>query len=214
MAVNPIRETLFGDMPLYAWAHGETSSSPWVEFHAAQQKLDVGDTAGATKHLHEIVGMHGLEPRHTLQAWTELRRLGVSPESDARQLLGVVIEVALDEGLDMLAAYVDHSARYINYSGAAVLWDHADPSLDDAIDELLDAARAILQQIGPWEGPRPPAPPTGQARISMLAPGGLFFGQAPLQTLMTDPLAAPAMNAALKLMQALIEKSEAARRAR
>ena len=48
----------------------------------------------------------------------------------------------------------------------------------------------------------------------MLAPGGLFFGQAPMQTLMTDPLASPAMSSAIRLMQALIEKSESARRAR
>ena len=209
-----IRETLFGDMSLSEWAHGETDASPWSQFTAAQQRLAAGDPGEAAKYLQQIVAMPGLEARHTLQAWNELRRLGVSPESDARQLLGVVIEVAMDEGLDILAAYADHSARYINYSGAAVIWDHADASLDDAIDDLFAASRAIIQQIGPWEGERPGPPPRGQARISMLAPGGLFFGQAPMQTLMTDPLASPAMSSAIRLMQALIEKSEGARRAR
>jgi hypothetical protein len=115
--------------------------------------------------------------------------------------------------LDILAAYTDHSARYFNYSGAAIIWEHPDTSLDRQIDRLLETANKILLQIGVWEGPRPPAPPTGHARISMLAPAGLFFGQAPLETLASDPLAGPAVTAATQLMQALIAKAEAGRTA-
>lgn len=91
---------------------------------------------------------------------------------EAKRLDGVVVEVALDQGLDILAAYADHSARYYNYSGSAVIWERPDPSLDAHIDALLAAGAAILAQIGAWEGARCPAPPRGQSRISMLAPVG------------------------------------------
>jgi hypothetical protein len=209
--MNSIRDALFGDVSLATWAHGETSVEPWARFTDVQRRLEAGDTAGAATVLQQILAMPDLESRHSLQAWHELRGLGVEPGAEAKTLLGVVVEVALDEGLDLVAAYADHSARYINYSGAAVVWERADRSLDRAIDDLLAAAGVILEQIGPWEGPRPEPPPSGQARLCMLAPGGLFFGQAPLQALMTDSLAGPAMTAATRLMQALIEKAEAAR---
>jgi hypothetical protein len=208
---NPIRETLFGDMPLSQWAHGEREGAPWNQFGEAQEHLEAQDADGATKILRDILAEPKLEVRHTLQAWNELRQLGVQPGAEGRRLLGVVVEVALDEGLDILAAYADGTARYINYSGAAVIWEGADDSLEAMIHGLLDACTPILGQIGPWKGPRPGAPPRGQARLSMLTPAGLFFGQAPLEALMADRLAAPAMNAAIVLMQALITRSEAAR---
>lgn len=209
-APNPLRDTLFGDMPLADWAKRDNAGSPWSEFAEAHRHLQAQDIPAATTLLQQITTTPNLEPRHYLQAWHELRRLGKRP-AQPKQLLGVVVEVAMDTGLDILAAYADHSARYFNYSGAAVIWEHPDPSLDGHIDRLLDTANRILFQTGVWEGPRPPAPPTGQARISMLAPGGLFFGQAPLETLASDPLAGPAITAATHLMQALIAKAEAGR---
>jgi hypothetical protein len=72
--------------------------------------------------------------------------------------MGVVVEVSMSEGLDILAAYADHSARYFNYSSAAIIWEHPDTSLDGPIDQLFEAANRILAQVGVWERPRPPAP--------------------------------------------------------
>ena len=37
-------------------------------------------------------------------------------------VLGVIVEVGLDEGLDVLASYQDGTARYINYTGKMILW--------------------------------------------------------------------------------------------
>ena len=42
-------------------------------------------------------------------------------------------------GLDTLAAYEDLSARYLNFSGAAVIWDHPDNSLDSETRGLMQA---------------------------------------------------------------------------
>jgi hypothetical protein len=41
------------------------------------------------------------------------------------------------------------------------------------------------------------------ARISFLVADGLYFGEAPLNNLFNDPLAAPALQAATALMQFL-----------
>jgi hypothetical protein len=209
-----IRDVLFGDLPSSQWPSQSANSidaGPWLSFIRARDQLASGDRASSAQTLHQILEMPDLESRHYLQAWHFLRELGESPAADeARRLYGVVVEVTLDEGLDIVAAYADHTARYFNYSGAAVVWERADESLDQLIDSLLEAGRAVVAQIGPWDGARPPAPPTGQVRISMLVPSGLHFGQGPLEALSRDPLGGPVISSAMQLMQRLIARTETA----
>ncbi len=150
-----------------------------------------------------------LEPRHALQAWHFLRQHGQQPdETEAKLILGVVLEVALHEGLDLLAAYPDHSARYYNFSGKGVVWEHPDDSLDERIDDLLLASADIVQRIGPHDGGRPGVPPEGHVRLNFLTPSGLHFGQAPMSTLAADPMGGPILQRGAELMQAMIEKTE------
>lgn len=207
-----IRDVLFGDLPFSQWPNESATGvddEPWLSFIHARDQMNSGDEESSKQTLRRILGMPDLESRHYLQAWHFLRELGESPSDDeAKRLYGVVVEVNLDEGLDIVAAYADHTARYFNYSGAAVVWERADESLDLAIDSLLDAGRVVADKIGPWEGARPAAPPTGQVRISMLVPSGLHFGQGPLDALSGDPLGGPVIAAAMQLMQGLIAKTE------
>jgi hypothetical protein len=152
----------------------------------------------------------GLESRHYLQAWMGLVSFGVRPVgSEAKHLYGVVLDMPVPGGLDTVAAYEDRSVRYLNFSGAAVIWEHPDSSLDSEIQAFLGAGRQLLAMIGPWEGPRPPLP-SGQARISLLTPSGLHFGQADPSLLSRDRMAAPVLQAATELMQALIARHSAA----
>lgn len=63
------------------------------------------------------------ETRTRLSAWKELRGLGIEvPEELRRKVLGVVLEVGVNGGMDYLAAYEDHSARYYNFSGKWCFW--------------------------------------------------------------------------------------------
>jgi len=133
------------------------------------------------------------------------------PESEAKRLYGVVVEVGLDEGLDIVAAYEDHLARYGNYSGAGIVWERPDGLLDAAIETLLQAGRVVVEQIGPWEEARPGPPPNGSVRLNFLTPSGLHFGQAAMDVFWNDPMAGPTLRAAFALMQALIAQSDAAR---
>jgi hypothetical protein len=210
--VSPMRDTLFGDAPLADWTNVSPAAlalEPWSSFLRARQFLETEDSPRAVEVLKEIVAMPDLESRHYLQAWQSLRDLGTNPPSaDAKNLLGVVVEVGMPDGVDLVAAYADHHARYYNYSGAAVIWDSPDTSLDADIDALLAAGRVVVQAIGPWEGSRPAAPKNGIARINLLTPSGLNFGEGPMDALTKDKLGGPVINAALQLMLELMNKTK------
>jgi hypothetical protein len=205
-----IREVLFGDEPLEkvaAFAQGAGDESPWACFAAASQRLAEGDSPGVIAALQKVLQMRGLEARLYLQAWHCLRTFGqLPPENLAREVQGVVVEVALERGLDIVAAYADGSARYFNYSGAAIVWDTHDTEIDRMITELLAVGQGIVDVSGPWDGPRPPAPPIGSVRINMLTFSGLHFGQGSFQTISQDGLGGLALRGAFDLMQTLIAK--------
>lgn len=207
-ATPGLRETLFGDMPLSTWA-ADKEGEPWTAFATAESALQRGDPSQATRVLESIIQRTGLESRHYLQAWNVLRQLGhVVPSGDAKHVCGVVVDVPVKSGFDTLAAYEDRSARYLNFSGAAVVWEAPDSRMDDQIRSLLTAGQSLAMLIGPWEGARPPLTP-GQARISLLTPSGLHFGQGPFDAFARDPMAAPVIAAATSLMQSLLQVADA-----
>ena len=216
LAMNPhtvsIRDMLFGDRPLAAWP-SDTSNidprQPWALFVNARNSMSAGDQASAVAAWQRVLSTPDLESRHYLQAWYFLRSVGYEPPpSECKVLLGIVVEVAMPEGTDLLAAYADHTARYYNFSGSGVVWDGPDTSLDVVIDHLLDAGRNVVTMIGPWEGERLPPPPHGELRLSFLTPSGLHFGQGAIDTMAADPLAGPVFHNAAVLMQQLIQKAE------
>ena len=102
-----IRNVLFGDLPISQWP-SETASSdaePWRSFATARNHLNSGHTQEAVNLFRSVLAMPELESRHYLQAWHFLRESGVQPDAAvAKDLLGVVVEVALPEGLDIAAA--------------------------------------------------------------------------------------------------------------
>jgi hypothetical protein len=204
-----IRDLLFGDLPSESWPGNDSVNQetvePWATFVKSRNLAAAGHREAAVESLRQVLALPDLESRHYLQAWHFLRALGEGPgEHEAKHLYGVVVEVAMDEGVDIVAAYEDYSARYYNYSGAGIVWEHPNDSLNSAIDELLKTGKVVVDQIGPWEGERPPAPTAGQVRINLLVPGGLHFGQGPYEALSQDGMGGPVIGAAFGLMQALI----------
>jgi hypothetical protein len=205
---SAIRDTLFGDMPISMWNGNNSSDEPWVSFQEVEKSLESEDSRMAEQLLRKIIETPGFESRHYIQAWYFLKSLGVNPPDDiAKEVYGVIVEVTMKKGVDIVAAYADHTARYFNYSGAAVIWENPDDSLNLEINNLLAAGKSIIHYIGPWENERPGVPPPGQARISMLTPSGLHFGQGPFNALSNDEKGVPIIMAAMELMQALIKKS-------
>jgi hypothetical protein len=206
------RDALFGDIPLSRllgmFRPEALSVEPWKTFQRANAAMNSGDAKAAIQALKSILETPQLESRVILQTWHALRSLGEKPpEPIEKQLLGVVVEVGMPKGLDLLATYADHRARYFNFSGAGIVWERLDDSLDDSIDDVLKKGSEVVSKIGPWKGVRPPAPTDGQARINLLTPSGLHFGEGTLDQLSKDPMGGAVLASAISLMQRLIEIS-------
>lgn len=204
-----IRDALFGDLPLDQWppSYAPSDPFPWTAFIEAGAHLSEKDLPGAITCWRKVLADPHLESRHYLQAWHFLRQHEEFPDAvTAKLVLGVVVEVAMPTGLDLVACYADHHARYYNYSGAGVAWEHPDDTLDSLINQVLTASADLVQRIGPWDGPRPPAPQRDHVRLSFLTPSGLHFGEGPARSIANDPLGGRVFDLATQLMQTLIGK--------
>ena len=204
-AGSTIRELLYGDVPLAAWRAQPTDDLS-RQFQMAAATLRSGDSSATRQILEPIAANEHLDSRDRLEAWATLRELGVNPpQSVASLVLGLVIDVPMSAGLDTLAAYADGSARYVNQSGALAIVEPTSP-LSARVLELVDAGQQLALLIGPWDGNRPPLRPD-HARISMLCPGGLYFGDGPVNEIMQDPIAEPVFRCGAQLVGALAEAS-------
>ncbi len=199
----PPSKVLFADQSLdEVVAERKNAISPL--FERAKDFLERGDKRDAIKVLEEIAERRDIKSQNRLQAWKFLREAGARPPSHLeRDVLGVVVEVGMDSGHDLLAVYADKAAHYYNYSGAGVVWERPDASLDKLMDAVLNAARTIVREIGPWNGARRSPPPKGYVRLNILTPSGLYFGEGPFDDLDRDPRARPLIQAALNLMRQL-----------
>jgi hypothetical protein len=206
---HEIRDALFGDRSLaeiVSVSPDAHSAEPWASYERARKLIDAGESKAAADKFQGIVEMPQLESRHYLQAWHFLRELGVPPPAEKeKDVLGVVVEVGMEKGLDLVAAYADHHARYYNFSGAGVVWERPNDTLDAPIDDLLRVGSAVVRAIGPWQEARPGAPAVGVARINLLTPSGLHFGEGPINLLGKDRMGGAVLNSAFQLMQELIK---------
>ena len=164
--------------------------------------VDALKPAAPEADLAAVAADHDAESRVRAVAYRRLRAEGKTPAGDP-PLLGTIVEIALDEGLDTLAAYADGRIRYINHAGSMSMVEDGTP-LRAQVDGLLLASQSVVGKIGPWTGERLPPPPTGQARLTFLVGGDIYFGQAPLEALAGDPMAGPVLNTATALLSALV----------
>jgi hypothetical protein len=121
-------------------------------------------------------------------------------------LLGVIVEVGLPSGLDVLAAYAEGGVRYINATGKLAVFEGVD-AVRSLVREVLDAAQAVVAHTGPWPGARLAPPRVGNIRISFLVSDGLYFGQGPTAQMQKESMAAPLIQKATELLQAVVALS-------
>jgi len=191
-------------MSLDAFAGLGKGGEPWQSFEKASAFVADGNLPQARAILESIALTPGIESRVRIQAWHSLREAGGQPPASVgNDVLGVVVEVGMKEGQDFLAIYADQTAYYYNYSGASVIWLRPDASLDGQINSVLAAARAILPLIGPWKAARRPSPGAGDARLNILSPMGLHFGEGSLRLLDKDRNSRPLLRAATATMAQL-----------
>jgi hypothetical protein len=190
-SLNLVYELLFCDNPaLYKLHNQQPGVYPWNILLAENN---------SSNELQQIIDDASLETRVKILAYNKLRATGES--IDKKELFAVIVEVGMDEGLDVLASFKDGTARYLNHSGNMIIWETTTDDSDELTKKLFEEGLKVVQQIGPWDKARRPQPVRGNARISFLVSDGLYFGEAPLNTLFSDPLAAHALQAATALMQ-------------
>lgn len=158
-----------------------------------------------TSDFQKIIDDSSSEARTKLLAYN--RQIAVGQKPSKKELLAVIVEVGLDNGLDTLASFNDGKARYINKTGKILVWETTDDKSNELTKDLFMKSQNIVNQIGAWEKPRRPAPTKGNVRITFLVSDGLYFGEGPIDILFSDPMASPALTSATYLMKYLTEKS-------
>jgi len=193
---NLIYELLFCDnLDLYRKSIREPYLYPWnILFSETKTASD----------LLELVEDQTLESRFKMLAYNELARFG--QHTDKQEILAVIVEVGLENGLDVLASFRDGSARYINQSGKILIWETADAQSNELTDQIFIKSTEVVNRIGAWDKPRRPKPGTGTVRLTFLVSDGFYFGEGPIDIFFNDPLAKPVLSEAGKLMIYLTEK--------
>jgi hypothetical protein len=195
-AVNLIYDLLFCDdielyksntqSELYPWSLLSSSSSTYADLESIIADKEIGS-------------------RVKVLAYNKLLNSG--SHNLPKELLGVIVEMGLDNGTDVLAAYQDGSARYINQSGKIIVWETATDDSTALVNALFVDSMDIVKRIGPWDKPRRPFPVKGTVRITFLVSDGLYFGEGPVNVLFNDAMTAPALVGAASLMKYLVEQA-------
>lgn len=149
------------------------------------------------------------------EAAGELRALLFAPgrgaEAAVDGIRGVVVEVEVDgAGVDTVAAFADGTARYLNHSGAAVVWEADDQVIRARVLALINAAAPVRTVAGPADEAEPPRPGPGMALIAVLTDEHPMLGIGPFDALAADPVGGPVLRAAFDLMTGLMERAATA----
>lgn len=152
------------------------------------------------------------DTRVRLQAWRCLRDLGHEPPTgEARRVRAAVVEVGFEQGVDVVVAYEDHTARHLNdQTGSGVFWDRRDDRLDDLIDTVLVAAQSVADSTTPLDGPLPAVVGMGAVHALLVSDGGISLGTGPMEAVMADELGSVLLDAVFALATALAKTTGSA----
>jgi hypothetical protein len=198
IGTNLIYNLLFcDDLELYKANHQPPITYPFdVLFSETSSVAD----------LQRIIDDRDADPRVRILAYN--RQLSKGHKAEKKELLAVIVEVGLTDGLDVLASFDNGTARYINQTGKMLIWETTtDGEGNRLTKDLFTKSKDIIKQIGPWDQPRRAHPGKGTVRITFLVSDGLYFGEGPIDILFNDALASPALTSATELMKYLTEKS-------
>jgi len=200
---DPIRRGLFACQTvkeLLKTVKLDGRPGPFQTIAQASLLEEKGDKAEARSLLHNLLVVPGLETRIQLVTWLALRELGERPDAKAgTEVLGVILELPMQDGYDTLAAYQDGSARYLNFSGSAIFWD----ARDETVAALCRAFIAAGASAGTNAKPRDDISlPQSATQLTLLTRSG------PYATASVPP---SVMKAATALMIDLIQRAKQAK---
>lgn len=193
-SVNALYHMLFcDDLQAFRTPQAEQAGPPWSVLFASAP-----DVAAL-----EAITRDESESRIQMLAYNRLRALG--HPVPAKKLFGVIVEVRLDQGLDVVAAYPDGRARYLNQTGRASIFEGGPPPVAALARELVATAQPVVDQIGPWDKARLPPPGAGKVRMTFLVSDGLYFGEGTFATIEKDPMGGPVLVKAGQLLKQAVD---------
>jgi hypothetical protein len=138
-----------------------------------------------------------------------MRQAGSPPPVEiAKAVLGAVAEVPIHGSRDLLVAYKDGTANYVNYSGRATTCEDVSAAhMQAEVSHWLAVAQVLASAIGPWDKPSLPPLPAGHARVTVLTASGPHFGQGPEAELSANPMADEFLDAATSVMQLMVDNA-------
>lgn len=145
------------------------------------------------------------ESRVRLLAAQWLRAHGHQPE--APEVLGVVIEVPLDDSMDTLAAYADGRVRYIDQHGGTAVFEGAPADLAQQAKTVVATAIAAYS-VAKTHKPAH-APHNGRMRMTILAQEGNRVLEGALHSIMQDELAKPLLEQGRRLLELVVRPTDA-----
>lgn len=177
---DPIRQMLFASQSLKEQAsrmHLDGQPGPFQTIADASKLVEEGKKEEAITRLRSVLETPDLETRIVLWTWSALRGLGEKPDPKlAGEVLGVVMEMPSGGGYDTLAAYADGSARYLNYSGRAIIWDSQDPQIKALCRAFIDSTIPLSTRTKPRTSLSLPG---HGAQVTLLTRSGIFASPDP-----------------------------------
>ncbi len=216
-ADQDLEEILLGvelpdDSPLYAararlWegdyvgaSHlGAGTQPPWSSFLEIVARQRQGKSSERT--LRALAEDPAQEARVRMWAWRALRQSGVKPDGFAlSELLGLVVEVPIGPGSDVLAVYCDGGQRYLNHAGSLTAKQESPPSQE--VQDLLKHAFPLLK-LPAEERKREEVAPD-RVRITALGADGLHMVNATPEEVEPNGAYFELFTAAVKVLEALV----------
>jgi len=151
-----------------------------------------------------LAGNSTQEGRIRYLAYSRLRTLGENVPT--KVLLGVIVEVSLAGGLDVLAAFSEGGVRYINRTGEFVVFER-EPVLEPHVEKLLAESKSVVARIGPWQQLRRPPPKIDDIRLTFLVSDGLYFGEGAMSVMQNEEMAGAVIESATELLQAIVSSA-------
>ncbi len=134
--------------------------------------IRLGKVTKARQILRDVTLIPEFGSQVQLWAWTALRWMGEEiNERTAQQVLGVILEIPAQQGVNMLTAYLDGRASYISPDNKIMNWGSTQGKICDLAHGVIQAAQSISGDIS-LERKRLPIQ-KGQIRISVLTCGGI-----------------------------------------
>jgi hypothetical protein len=146
-------------------------------FKDLRQTLFFGEP-GLSSNIEALRGdLVGASDQEKFTLWRRLRGLGVVPEpSMAHTVLGVIVELALDDGGTALVFGFDDGSASVYYSsGGGSIGGQARPHINRAARDLTRLAAGFVATFPLTE--HHPLPGPGAARFSILTPAGVHVAE-------------------------------------